>query len=94
MHLLWIIAAIATMLVGAIFSLTTLTFVMACGANSTPAQLAMLKTLLIIMLVAGGLGLVGPIVFMLLGRHGAATLAAALPIVASIAVTAYLFAIG
>lgn len=65
-------------------TLVSVVFFMGCGANATPAQIALLKALIFVALIVWLLSTVGGIWAMVAGRHGLASIIAAVPVAITI----------
>ncbi|MCE7973275.1 MAG: hypothetical protein DYG92_02965 [Leptolyngbya sp. PLA1] len=75
-------------------TLISVVFFMGCGANAKPADIAILKTMIFVALIAWLLCTVGGIWAMVAGRHGVASVVAAVPIVITIVQFVVLFRMG
>lgn len=74
------VLAAVTNAAGVLTTLCLIVFLMAGGANSKPAQITILKSLMIATLVVGLLSLGGSIWSMVAGRPGLGAIIAAIPI--------------
>jgi|GEM_PF-1208133 len=89
-----LVFSILLQIIALFFTLITLVFLMAGGANSTPKQLRELKIMLWGVFFVGLSGLVGFIFALIYGRYGTACLLGAYPIVACIGLIVWLFITG
>jgi hypothetical protein len=80
-------------IVGVVTTLLMLVFIAACAPNSSPEQAAQLKTLALIVVVAGGVGVVGGIVCLVTGQASLALALGLAPVLVAIVVIALLFQI-
>jgi hypothetical protein len=83
--------AILSMVGNVLVSLTTLVFLMACGANSSPKQLHELKMMMLGVTVCGFAGFVGGIIAIVKAHYGLSLTLNVLPVVGCIGLFVWMF---